>query len=110
MLRLLPQRRVGGDPAMSEPQAEPRTEVSGGAPASPETARGGPFRTNLEQFGERAARLCQLLRAGRISSESCFRALTQLWVQVARSRPMAEGAEETGATGDAVEIRESNIL
>lgn len=49
-------------------------------------AESGGFRSNLERFGERAGRLSGLLKEGRISTESCFRALTQLWLQLARSR------------------------
>lgn len=95
---------------MSEPQAERECSVGAERPGSLEAGNHRAFRLNLEQFGDRAARLCQLLRAGRISSESCFRALTQLWLQVAQSRSRAESAEETGESRDEAENQESNIL
>ncbi len=95
---------------MSDPQTEREPNVSSTAPASLESAQGALFRANLEQFGDRAARLCQMLRAGRISSESCFRALTQLWLQVARSRSTCGGAEQIGRHAAGDDKQESGIL
>lgn len=64
---------------------------------SPEEA---VFRTNLDAFGARAARLCTLLGRGRLTADSCFLALAQLWIQLARSQralddqPSAHGGPE----------------
>ncbi|MBK7403676.1 MAG: hypothetical protein IPJ41_03325 [Phycisphaerales bacterium] len=50
------------------------------------------FRMNLDAFGGRAARLCTLLRLGRLTADSCFLAISQLWIQLARSqRELDEG-------------------
>lgn len=95
---------------MSEPHTEPGSQMSSTSPGAPETDKGASFRANVEQFGDRAARLCQMLRAGRISSESCFRALTQLWLQVARSRWVSEAAEQNERQADAGGKQESDIL
>jgi len=68
---------------MSAPQTEP-PEPEIDRPAPPADAE-GVFRMNLEAFGERADRLCRLTRSGRLSADSCFVALTQLWIQLAHS-------------------------
>ncbi len=70
------------------------------AAESQEGASERVFRTNLEAFGGRAARLCALLRRRRISTDSCFLALTQLWIQLARShRRLDDPAEGDGQEG-----------
>ncbi|MCC7389903.1 MAG: hypothetical protein IT431_14175 [Phycisphaerales bacterium] len=63
-------------------------------PESPDRRVEGVFRANLEAFGDRAAKLCRLARTGRISADSCFVALTQLWIQLARAhRRLADRAQ-----------------
>jgi hypothetical protein len=83
-------------------------QPSGDDPADPEGAGGGGacgeedrvFRTNLEAFGSRAAQLCLLFRRRRISADSCFMGLTQLWIQLVRShRRLGEDEEEDRGEG-----------
>ena len=69
---------------MDPPRGKTPLDEDAAAPDGP----GDPasvFRTNLDAFGGRASQLCALLRRGRISADACFLALTQLWIQLARS-------------------------
>ena len=63
----------------TDPPEPPATH----SPAEP--SHDAVFQMNLEVFGERAGRLCDLARAGRLSPDSCFVALTQLWIQLAHA-------------------------
>lgn len=75
---------------MSERSPEPPDPADQPHHTGPE----GVFRANLEAFGERAARLCRLTRCGRLAPDSCFLALAQLWIQLARShRRLADRPE-----------------
>lgn len=83
-----------------EPTRQGDAGAESGPPALPAPEQEN-YRHYLENFGDRAARLCRMMRSGRISSESCFRALTQLWLQVARARQhLAECGEEHTADKD----------
>lgn len=67
-------------------------------------------RQNLDAFGGRAARLCSLMRHGRLSPERCFVAVSQLWVQVVRSerrtsRGAGDGPEAGGAGAERGDAR-----
>jgi hypothetical protein len=77
------------------PQPTPQPAPQPGpTPEAPDRGPEGVFRANLEAFGDRAAKLCRLARTGRISPDSCFVALTQLWIQLARAhRRLADRAE-----------------
>lgn len=75
-----------------------------GSPSPAEDAE-GVFRVNLGAFGGRAARVCILWRRGRLSSEKCFLALAQLWIQLAnaqrrRGGSMGSRPDEPGSSGD----------
>lgn len=77
-------------------------EVRAAGPATPEQRREAVFRMNLDSFGGRAAQLCTLVRRGRITTDACFLALTQLWIQLARSHGARERpgeVEERPPTG-----------
>lgn len=50
----------------------------------------------LESFGARSARLCRLMRKGRLSPERCYLAIAQLWIQLSRSERRARSSEEQG--------------
>ena len=67
-------------PGRDEPAGDEADRREGG-PADPAAV----FQTNLDHFGERAAKLCALSREGRLSPDSCFVALTQLWIQLAHA-------------------------
>ena len=53
-------------------------------------------RQNLDAFGGRAARLCSLMRHGRLTPERCYVAVSQLWIQVVRSERRFSGAGGEG--------------
>jgi len=91
------------DPSPSEsPSPPPRPKET--APGPIAHGREAVYLANLEAFGARAARLCCLLQRGRLTADSCFLALTQLWIQLARSHRRLDdscaGAENGGAPTD----------
>ena len=65
-------------------------DQAGGVPEQNSLESDESFRTNLDAFGGRVARLCVLRRRGRLTADACFLAISQLWIQLAKSRRLLE--------------------